>query len=98
MNLAVNARDAMPDGGRLIIETAHVDVPKTYIERATRADRCSRTVRMLAVSDTGQGMDEETRSHIFEPFFTTKDRPGHRPRHVDGIRNRGTMRRLDLAL
>ena len=69
MNLAVNARDAMPSGGRLTIETADV-------ERNPEAaqDRERRFV-MLAVADTGVGMDEMTKARIFEPFFTTKE-PG----------------------
>jgi len=71
MNLAVNARDAMPTGGQLTIETANVDYDP---ERQQRADG-SKNFVMLAVTDTGTGMDEATKAKIFEPFFTTKQ-PG----------------------
>jgi PAS domain S-box-containing protein len=70
MNLAVNARDAMPDGGRLGIETAVVERGESGAPLHTAA-RLGRYL-MLAVSDNGAGMDEGTRRHIFEPFFTTK--------------------------
>jgi PAS domain S-box-containing protein len=73
MNLAVNARDAMPTGGKLSIETGNIEHDPDYA-REQEAAAVSRFV-MLAVSDTGIGMDEATKARIFEPFFTTKE-PG----------------------
>ncbi|HLE20891.1 MAG TPA: PAS domain S-box protein, partial [Vicinamibacteria bacterium] len=71
MNLAVNARDAMPQGGELIFETENIEITETQAGQGGVRMHSGRYVR-LTVTDTGHGMDEETRSRIFEPFFTTK--------------------------
>lgn len=70
VNLAVNARDAMPDGGRLCLETSNADIGDEYLN--SKVDILAGQYVNITVSDNGTGMDEETQARLFEPFFTTK--------------------------
>jgi CheY-like chemotaxis protein len=71
MNLAVNARDAMPDGGVLMIEAERVEIDKEYAKTHGYGELGA--YALIAITDTGSGMDEQTKAKIFEPFFTTKE-------------------------
>ena len=89
LNLAVNARDAMPDGGRLTIQTADRMVGE---DEAARTGVAPGPYVMLEVKDTGVGMDADMKAHLFEPFFTTKDQR-HGARALHGVRHREPERR-----
>jgi signal transduction histidine kinase len=70
VNTALNARDAMPDGGDLVVETGHIAINEAYMGKHTKL--ASGDYVLLSITDTGTGMDAQALSHIFEPFFTTK--------------------------
>ena len=72
MNLVVNARDAMPEGGSMVIETFNATLDEAYA--GSRAEGVASEYVMISVSDTGMGMSDEVKAHVFEPFFTTKEK------------------------
>jgi two-component system cell cycle sensor histidine kinase/response regulator CckA len=74
MNLAVNSRDAMPNGGKLTIETVNMDLDENYFTDHGIVEKHPGSYVVLTVSDTGIGMDKETQEHIFDPFYTTKEK------------------------
>ena len=86
MNLAVNARDAMPGGGTLTIDTSNITVDADTIAGGSKA-RPGRNVR-LRVSDTGSGMTADVIEHVFEPFFTTKEARRYRAGAGHRVRDR----------
>ena len=99
MNLVLNARDAMPQGGRVTIETRSVQLgPGAGTWRSEEERAMSGRFTMLSVTDTGHGMDAATLQRIWEPFFTTKPPgQGHRARARVGLRSRQAERRLRLG-
>ena len=93
LNLAVNARDAMPDGGKLTIETGNTALDES-LRRDRRGGDARASTSLIAVSDTGHGMSQETLARVFEPFFTTKEvGTRHRARPQHGLRLREAVRR-----
>ena len=96
MNLAVNARDAMPNGGKLTLESANVDLDERYAGDHYPAK--AGPFVLIAVSDTGIGMTDETQVHMFEPFFTTKEKGKGTGLACHGIWNRQAERRIHLGL
>jgi PAS domain S-box-containing protein len=91
VNLAINARDAMPEGGKLTIEAANVYADAEYT-RSNPELACGQYV-VICVTDNGSGMEPDVLNHAFEPFFTTKEPPRHWPRAQSGLRVRETVGR-----
>ena len=97
MNLCINARDAMPKGGKIVVETGNVTLDEYYVQRYSGV--LAGSYVMLAVSDTGSGIPKETLPFIFEPFFTTKGaEKGNRAWAGNCIWNCQTEQRLHRCL